>query len=42
MNLSMKQKHSQSEQTCGCHGGRGLEEKWVEFGVTMQTIRQNG
>ena len=29
MNLSVKQQPSQSEQTCGCHEGGGLEEQQV-------------
>ena len=28
MNLSMKQTHKRTEQTCGCQEGEGVNEKW--------------
>ena len=28
MNLTMKQTHREREQTCGCQGGGGVEERW--------------
>ena len=34
MNLSKKQTHRHTEQTCGCQGGRGREGKDWEFGVS--------